>query len=287
MTKDHIPPQCCGNSGPLFVNPLIADPNFPLPAKARNGLIYWTLCERCNELLGRYDPALADFCDTVRAQNAAALLLQKPDILVPMRGAALRSIVGHFVAARLGEADPIVDPQLRAYVFGGAPMPANVNLFCWFHPHPEIVVARDFRFLDPNSVGTPEFRQLRGVGHVIKFPPVGFLLVDHPNKLALPELHDYFGIALDDTVRVPFSFARWFPPYWPERPFRLKHVVQALSEFFNAKSTAVGPFGRELLTRAERQFGSPNLGAVETFDLQMTSGRQEKSAWLIDQNQTP
>jgi hypothetical protein len=51
MSKDHIPPQCCGNNGAFRVRAYSENSNYNEEI-FNKGVYYSTLCQTCNEFLG-------------------------------------------------------------------------------------------------------------------------------------------------------------------------------------------------------------------------------------------
>jgi hypothetical protein len=114
LTEDHTPPKSCRGVRLSEMDSLLTrisrDPSDRARRKSRSRPCFRSLCARCNNvLLGSiYDPALADFCSSVR--QAADTKLHLPNFFAieiePQK--VMRSVLGHLAAQgvnRYGRAD--------------------------------------------------------------------------------------------------------------------------------------------------------------------------------------
>lgn len=133
MSKDHIPPQCCGNKGRFVFTRLIKEERLPQELIAQNGITFHYICKECNNFMGlNYDKELACF------RNLFFELIEKgtSDVTIDFNKVA-KCIVGHFLAS-YEYCDSVVQNRLRAFFNDTEKkneLLENYSLYCYLYPY--------------------------------------------------------------------------------------------------------------------------------------------------------
>jgi hypothetical protein len=221
LTDDHVPPRSCGNDRSLRLQ------DFPKSDKyqdAKGGLMFRTICERCNTIkLGQeLDPLLADFVAEIsykyytwkvrRYRLATAHIACRPNRI-------LKALVGHLLAG-FHQMDQLAVPisrdagsyllALRDFWNGStARLPDTIRIHYWLHPFHSIVFAPQCAFI-PDLTGG-----ISVIGSVIKFFPVAFWIADFsgteirfnlPEFIHSSEVEETRNIKIDFTAQKPQGF---------------------------------------------------------------------------------
>lgn len=150
MTEDHVPPQCCKNTGNIryyqLFEQFISEPQDNWVYKRRdkpriyqNGAHFHTLCDTCNnQKLGKwYDPSLSEFTNSVDEAleriDSSALEFS----VVGKINRICRSVLGHLLAAypSYNDTSPI-DCKMRGFFKDQTQKSIDdVYLYFWIHPY--------------------------------------------------------------------------------------------------------------------------------------------------------
>jgi hypothetical protein len=273
LTRDHVPPRCCGNDKDVVAHRIYADEMTAesIDVRARGGLRYKTLCESCNgnNLLGGWDDALGEFTAQVETIVDPALDLDQYVKFHVRTGAILRSVLGHIVAAKTQDDDVSLDQKIREYLLDGAPLDPDIRVYAWLYPYRRIVVARDFLFF--NLVG--DGGQVGGLASLLKFYPLAFCVLEREHPNIDTQFLTTFHTHADADPDAKADLVVWRSPIvdasWPQRP-KGNHVVIAGKTFFDSVTTAepggdTGTPGKRIV--AERWEGGDNavLKGVHAF----------------------
>jgi hypothetical protein len=241
LSWDHVPPRACGNDVPVNVSRLF-EPLYVIQrpsSRSYNGLRYETLCVPCNGGLSRFDHAFGELVRQIKVQlrkmnraSGVAAVQAKP-------AAVLRSVLSHILAAKRTTDNVSLDAAVRSYLDGGQ-LDSAIRLYFWPYPFYETVVARDFTFVDHVNGYS-----LNGIGSVMKFFPLAFMLTDASSQLSFDRLDQYAALSLDETADVSINFDMVMDPAWPERPDRMRSVAGGAA-FAEAVSSLEGRFGMRL-----------------------------------------
>jgi len=240
LTRDHVPPKCCGNDKDVVARRIYADEMIAesIDVRARGGLRYKTLCETCNgnKVLGGWDDALGEFTAQVETIVDPALDLPQHVTFHVRAGAILRSILGHIVAAKTQDDDSALDHNIREYLLGRAQLDPEIRVYAWLYPYRPIVVARDFMFFQIAGDGL----QVGGLASLIKFYPLAFCVLDHEHSSIdthfLTTLHELADTAPDASADLVVWRSPIIDPSWPQRP-KGNHMVIAGKTFFDSVTT--------------------------------------------------
>lgn len=175
MSKDHIPPQCCGNNGAFRVRAYSENSNYNEEI-FNKGVYYSTLCQTCNEFLGNnYDYVWGEFTTHI------ARAMETP-LHYPIYGGKLyididpiklaKSVIGHIIASMNIEGLNGHDIEaLKNFVCDtNALFPKGMRLFYWLYPYKDKIVSR--------NLITLVNRRFEGTTCcVLKIYPIAFMLV--------------------------------------------------------------------------------------------------------------
>jgi hypothetical protein len=182
---------------------------------SQNGVKFRTLCSTCNnEWLGtRYDPTLNDFTAKV-VQVVTTTLVLPPVVHIETDPASLiRAVFGHLLAAKGKIEDTITDQAMRAFFLDDTLVrPNGLKVFFWLHPYNNVTIIRDVAM--PAVRG--DFFQETGLFSILKYFPLGFVVVNLDQYEDLSDLTNYARISSGAPVSVPVSLTRVEHPHWPE-----------------------------------------------------------------------
>ena len=95
LSKDHIPPKCCGNKGKFIFTRLVNEKNFRENFIAQNGITFSFICDDCNNKMGAlYDEEMAKFQNLIFDLGKDGNSKIKVDLYK-----ILKCIIGHFLAS--------------------------------------------------------------------------------------------------------------------------------------------------------------------------------------------
>lgn len=174
MSKDHIPPQCCGNTGRVIMESYAANANIT-PVDCKKGLVFRTICKECNTLLGeKYDHVLGAFVKDIRRILESQLIYPYPRLEIKTQPTRLlKAILGHLVATmnHINSCDNNSYLQdIRDYVLSTrVDVPKNLHVFYWLFPYKYLMISR-------NHIALLNYFE-RNVCCILKFYPVAFAVV--------------------------------------------------------------------------------------------------------------
>lgn len=217
LTWDHVPPK-----GGIDLSAVEMEKVFELFvgkeevkfSESQNGVKYRTICKRCNETLGhRYDPALNEFSLTVGRYLRSGLTFPSVVHHRARPAAMIRGILGHLLAAKFQIDEVLFDRDVREFIFDESkPIPDNIFIFYWLYPYEQSITMRDFGMLAVRG----DFGKNIGFCHVLKYFPIGYLIIDKPCYEGLEELTAYRHLSVEDEVEIPIRLDRVEHPHWPE-----------------------------------------------------------------------
>jgi len=219
LTEDHVPPQSAVDIVAVEIDKVTSvfqsASALPKPPISQNGLKFFTLCGKCNSLLGRHcDPALADFAKSVARCLTSSLTL--PDVLhFSLRPTAIaRAVLGHLVAANTSHDragfDDVANDLLHDLA---APIPESLSIFYWIHPFPDVVALR--------GVIMPAIRgrlDAFAVFSILKFFPLGFAVTDARGYEDTDSLTPFRNLPATAVADLPVHLRRSHHANWPEAP---------------------------------------------------------------------
>nr|WP_321298310.1 hypothetical protein [uncultured Sphaerochaeta sp.] len=181
LTADHIPPESCFNSTPVYVN-------LPYSARIEKGLKIKSICAECNSTLlgGMYDKELKMFISQIRSHYLAyssseGATFHRGKIFID-KVKVLRGLLGHILAC-YGTQDELklqIDlnedsytNRMRKFVRGeDNNFYQEIRVLFWIHPYDSIRIVPSFTMAtidNPNSIFG---------GTQISFYPLGFLILN-------------------------------------------------------------------------------------------------------------
>jgi hypothetical protein len=223
LTEDHTPPKACraitaGEISSLHDKLSAAGEKWNAPRHTQSGVTYKSLCRRCNvDLLGvKYDPALTDMCNQVRAVASSLLTLPATIAIDIAPGAVLRSVVGHMAAQGVERYQKgALTESIRAYILDDVlPLPASLRMYYWFYPFRRQVLVRDAALIHLGRSEPFAF-------WLMKFFPLAFFLTIDESPAPTYTMHnfDLDRDALPDQRRRAYLQLRpLIHPLLPESP---------------------------------------------------------------------
>jgi hypothetical protein len=217
LTFDHIPPSSAGNVSAVMLTSAMSAisgrPQEDRPLISQNGYKIRSICSDCNSTLGReYDPAIAKLCAAITNYLESPLSLPAQVAFDTKPARLLRGILAHLLAAKLSPDTCLVDQQIREFLSDHThSLGANVHLYYWLYPYPQIFVLRDFGTVFETGDGRKS-----AFCSVMKFPPLAMLLSDIDYFHDLPDLASMSHFSIDDPGHVHVRFRDVKPRDWPE-----------------------------------------------------------------------
>jgi len=228
LTRDHIPPK----GGPQGRNVTIArflqartaaGQAQHLRHVSQSGLMYRTICGRCNSRLGRFDDrALNDFANRVaryvRAQQNSRLWLPEAVTFKGKPTRIMRAILGHALAAKvLTSNDDLTVLTRQTLMDDCAGIPEPVEVFYWVYPYSTVCIVPEVGMLKQPGAGySPDNFGFFGI---IKYFPIGYLVTTDVRRYAdLDRMSAFRTCGIDDLVDIPVRMRRDKPyrPTWPD-----------------------------------------------------------------------
>jgi len=217
LSWDHVPPQ-----GSIEVTPVeqetvlqrfTGEKNEKIYSISQNGVKFRTICDDCNNLLGRkYDPVLNEFALGVgRFLNTT---LEMPPIIKyeTKPNLVIRAIIGHLLAAKGDFESTTIDENFRKFFLDeSADFPDSLKIFYWVYPYPYIVVIRDI--VMPalrGNLGT------KGCFSILKYFPIAYLVCNLAQYEGLDDLTFYYESKSSKVVNIPIKLKKVKHPQWPE-----------------------------------------------------------------------
>ncbi|MEW6587366.1 MAG: hypothetical protein AB1442_17380 [Nitrospirota bacterium] len=218
LTWDHVPPK--GGIDLTVVEMekvselLVAGHDEIKFSESQNGVKYRTVCRSCNETIGhRYDPALNEFSLTVGRYLKSGLSFPRVVHHRAKPAAMIRAILGHLIAAKIEIDDCLFDRNVRDFVLDESkPIPDDTFIFYWLYPYEQSIAMRDFAM--PAVRGN--FSKDIGFCQVLKYFPIGYLVINKPAYEGLEELTRYRNLSVDEEVEIPIRLDRVEHSHWPE-----------------------------------------------------------------------
>lgn len=217
LSIDHVPPKACPPANSRVTSKLlyqmIGDKSFR-PRQDQNGVTFKTICSDCNNLLGsRYDPALVDISQRIESFLESNLSLPYSFEIECQPNAVMRSVLGHFLAAKTETDEVLIDGLIRPCVIDPSmPIHDDIHILYWVHPYENTVILRDFympavrgRFGDP------------GFFNLLKFYPLAFLVTHQlPSYEGLSSLHQFNKLAPSEKTNVQINLRSTKQSKFPE-----------------------------------------------------------------------
>ncbi|MDP2324280.1 MAG: hypothetical protein Q8N51_09660 [Gammaproteobacteria bacterium] len=218
MSWDHVPPKGGITPEPLeiksIINSLTGTPEKGNVRDTQNGLKFRTICDDCNNLIGReYDPEINKVAFTVRRfLNSKLILPQKVTLIVkPQR--LMRSIVGHLIAASVSGSDANLGKEFKRFVLcRDSELPSSADIFFWIHPYALTVVSREIVQV---SIRAPQEMHIM---HLLKYFPVAYVCSDTEFSKTIPSLGQFRKLNFDAEVELEFDTKTIKYERWPETP---------------------------------------------------------------------
>ncbi len=208
LTDDHVPPKFWNNGMIKYYSQALGmkDPDKAktlFPWQARKGIVYHTICEKCNnELLGgNADNALKEFIDMIKSgQSACESNILNCNVYV---NRVARAVVGHLLSAKDYFDDTTkIDKKLRDYFLNTNTLPPkDMQLFFFYYPYNYIVVARDIVIINSNGA--------KNLISCLYSYPVAFILSCDGKNLdtKLDNLFSYCTEDIDEKKNVQFDYS--------------------------------------------------------------------------------
>jgi len=245
LTHDHSPPKSVVRPTPVSVRHIVELVANDKPASAgrlsQNGLKFRTLCARCNnQLLGlKYDPALANFCNSLTSILSSSLTLPRTVNVrcIPQR--IMRAVFGHLAAQ--GVERHLKGPQTEimrdAFLDESILFPEGMRFYFWPFVHEDCVLFRDAAYSD---IPTKKVFII----WLMKFFPVSFLIAweDGPSPyFSLPRLCAWRRVSSSAEVDMPVPLVDLPPRYWPEAPTDRNVVMYGEGAMFATPHVRTAP----------------------------------------------
>lgn len=178
MSKDHIPPQCCGNKGRFVFTRLVKEEREPKELIAQNGITFHFICNECNNFMGvNYDKTLADFRNLffeLKEKGSSGLIIDFNKVA--------KCIVGHFLAS-YEYCDSVTQNNLRAFFQDTDKkneFMENYSLYCYLYPYEKNL----FILNEYASCSFTENKNDDGFYSSLYFYPFAFILTEK-NKFGI------------------------------------------------------------------------------------------------------
>ncbi|HQI37860.1 MAG TPA: hypothetical protein PLH80_04805 [Spirochaetota bacterium] len=217
LSWDHVPPKGGINLFDIkhetILEKLTVAEQDKKYSYSQNGVKYRTICENCNNNLGRnYDIELNRFSLDVKNIIEKQLKLPSTKYFKVKPNKIIKSIYGHLLASKIDIENTKIDESLRAYFFDKkGDVKVNLKLFYWLYPFANIVIIRDISM--PAIRGaTNEF----GLFSILKYYPIAFLLTNLDNYYNLDELTKYASDNIEDEIDIPINLQLIKNYDWPE-----------------------------------------------------------------------
>lgn len=217
LTRDHVPPQSCGNSGDIIIDGI----------KYQGGYRARTICQKCNnQLLGRsYDLEFKKIYDEYDK------ILRLQSIILPFRTwriecsqeKLLKCFIGHFLAVSLFENNDTIEHALSSEIntkakikedfrryFLGLGNLDGYDIYYWVYPYQRLVITQCFGKVENL------FSPLRSfsIGSLIKMYPLAIYIVDNTKNDYRPYKLPRIDTKLDHII---LDFKYNIDEKWPER----------------------------------------------------------------------
>jgi len=217
LTWDHVPPKGGINLSRIKQENILQKitnlKNTPQYSYSQNGVKYRTICKKCNEDLGHYyDNELNNFSISIRRIFETQIILPSTMQFKVKPNKIIKSVCGHFLAAKLDIENSKIDESLRSKYFNNENSPLDLKLFYWLYPYKEFTVMRDV-FM-PSIRG--RFKNVNSFS-ILKYYPIAFLLTELKEYSNLDELTKYKSDNIDEEVSIPIDLKKIKSPSWPER----------------------------------------------------------------------
>lgn len=235
LTKDHVPPKNCGNVRDSVMRGVFPDQagRFSGRVISQGGSHFRTICGGCNSgLLGvEYDPALSDVVrqveQLIRSAFVTGLALPDTHLFDYKPNRFVRSVLGHLLAANavdeltkddLTSKVAPLDAALRAFVLDPCgSLPDNVDVYYWLYPDRRRVIVKHAAMGWFGNGGQIIY------GHVFKFFPFGFWIVQHESpttsyRISLPTINADLSADIDACARLLVPLAPLQKLNFPEAP---------------------------------------------------------------------
>jgi len=215
---DHVPPQGAIEFSAVEIKSILQN---VAPDKSKdkfiisqNGLKYRTLCNECNNKLGReFDPILNEFSKGVGRFLNSNISLPPIVHFRTKPNAIIRAILGHMLAAKAHFDNAVTDELIRAFVFDmNASLPPTINVFFWVYPYRNIVVLRNIMM--PAVRG--RFNEFASFD-ILKYFPIAYLVTDKSQYEGLGEISAFRKESPFQEIEVPINLKSVREPDWPEK----------------------------------------------------------------------
>lgn len=203
LSEDHVPPQCCSNTGNVKYYALF-DRNFQptkKPRQAQKGIKFKTICSKCNnERLGQeLDPFLGEMQNDVIKMVSSFTTITDEGMINIYINKISRCVIGHMLAAVPRYIDASLENGLREYFLDKKMRSVEgQHLYVWVNFEKRVAIARNVGIaIDADFDGS--------IISLLKFPGVAFMLCTKQIDDNMIDLFDYTTDNIEDKVSIPIS----------------------------------------------------------------------------------
>lgn len=190
LTRDHVPPRCCSNSGIIRYRKLFDENFFPSkqPRHSQSGIHFKTICSNCNnELLGKsLDPHLGLLQEQILNKLKSVNHLTDTISVTIDINKICRAVVGHLLAAFPFYNNGGIEPLLRNYFAGTSSNIEGQFLYFWINPEDTIAVSRNIGIASSDNLNNSCIS-------LMKFPGGAFMLSNTSIDDNMINLLDYIS----------------------------------------------------------------------------------------------
>jgi hypothetical protein len=217
LDKDHVPPQCTGNTKNYSFRYYFPTKNEQNNLVVTNGVGFRTICKECNNILSRYDTGFSRVYKTIQQSN-------KEDTVVKITFSPhkfLRGVCGHFLSAKCTHHLSKIDEMLRdAFLNPSNSINPELNMYLFYFPFGQIRVIRDLGFVVPLE-DRPMF-----VYSCMKIWPISIILSDYPFiKQDENNWKKYFKYKPGQEITISFDKSIINPAEWPEEDHNIIRTI--------------------------------------------------------------
>jgi hypothetical protein len=220
LSWDHVPPKgsinlTCVEQETIFQKLAGKQGEKRLYFESQNGVKYRTICNKCNNVLGReYDPHLNKFALEVGRLLKTHLVLPRIIHVETKINRLIRSIFGHLLASKGDYEDTVPDRLMREVVQDSIiKTPDDLQLMYWVYTYSNIIVMRDVIMPAKRGyIGGNNFATFS----ILKYFPVGYLVTNVSKYENLQNLTSYCTENIDKEVSIPLLLNDIRHPDWPE-----------------------------------------------------------------------
>lgn len=170
MSKDHIPPKCCGNTGRFTFVRFARTKKEREKYVSQNGITFSFICDECNNKMGSYyDDELGKFRSMV-----LELVDSKISNIVVDFNKVIKSVIGHFLAS-YERGNSKLQEEMRSFYIGNSnDFLDDYSLYCYYYPFEDKIFIMN-EYYSKNISGNPEYD---GFYSSLYFFPFAFLITE-------------------------------------------------------------------------------------------------------------